>query len=764
MLGYKLEKDIKLYKNQFETFCLDLFHSHRIDRLSLDIDGLLFRLKYMARKNKDLDKIDDIKSDFEDKALELRRLFASVIYEFLIKFVTIPAPFKLDDIEDVLAQDVNMNTTYVTFKMVLISPNKNFLEYIDNSIPDNDVYNIFPNQYFRFFTDSYNDGISKAYPELFENRQQDKIGVGEDADVFVHNLTFQTSEACSLNCTYCFSGDSLVTMGDGSRKPINDIEVGDMVMACPESITEDFNNETFYNPDNYVPTRVTHIFKREAETVEVSWKECCESFRVTKDHPFLSCSREWLAIDDIFSIADHDHEFVYYDGDNYVTSVDCFELNYDETPKVETVYNLETELHTFIVSGLVCHNCYQFNKSPMKMSFDTAKMFIDKLLNDEYGYINRYNSPAIIIEFIGGEPLLEIDLTRKIYEYFLDQCYELNHPWFTMHRLSICSNGLQYFDPEVQEFFKLYSSQISFNISIDGNKELHDACRIQPNGEGSYDIDITALNHYNKHYAAERNSKMTLAPSNISHLCESVIDFINHDMKSINVNCVFEEGWTPETARIEYYQLKELADYIIDNSLENIFISIFRERQEDKNDINMDSNACGGSGSMLSIRPNGQFYPCIRYMPTSVGNDVRDLCLGTVRSGLKGRSEGSDILEEMDRNTRRGQTNDICFNCPIGNSCAACSALGQTVFGNFAKKTTFHCIQVIAEALANVYYWNRLVLKHPDYDLNVRINNVPDEWARIVIPKEELDELKLLECAAIAKKMDDAILPENNNS
>ena len=31
---------------------------------------------------------------------------------------------------------------------------------------------MFPNEYFRFYTDSYNDGISKAYPELFENREQ----------------------------------------------------------------------------------------------------------------------------------------------------------------------------------------------------------------------------------------------------------------------------------------------------------------------------------------------------------------------------------------------------------------------------------------------------------------------------------------------------------------------------------------------------------------------------------------------------------------
>ena len=80
-------------------------------------------------------------------------------------------------------------------------------------------------------------------------------------------------------------------------------------------------------------------------------------------------------------------------------------------------------------------------------------------------------------------------------------------------------------------------------------------------------VDIAALNHYNKHYASERNSKMTLAPSNISHLYESVVDFINNGMMSININCVFEEGWNKETAEIEYKQLQRLANYIIANTV-----------------------------------------------------------------------------------------------------------------------------------------------------------------------------------------------------
>lgn len=600
MNAYKLEKDIILYKTQFDKYCLNIFHDYRIDRLSLEVDGLLFRIKYMVKHNKDLDIIPKLQDEFTDKAKQLHSCFGEFLYMLISQVVGIPEQYKLDDLEDVLAQNVKVDTTYVKFKMIVISKNEKFLEYIDTSIPDNKTYNIDPNEYFRFYTDSYNDGIAKAYPELFENRHQDIVGTGADGDVFVHNFTFQTSERCSLNCTYC----------------------------------------------------------------------------------------------------------------------------------------------------------YQFNKTPMVMSFDTAKKFIDNLLADKYGYINRYNSPAIIIEFIGGEPLMEIDLTRKIYEYFLDQCYELNHPWFNLHRVSICSNGLQYFDEEVQDFFKEYAHNISFNISIDGNKELHDACRIQPNGEGSYDIDMVALNHYNRHFTPERNSKMTLAPSNIKYLFDSVVNFINNGMTCININCIFEEGWNQKTALIEYEQLKKLADYLIENNLEHLYIAIFNERQEDMSSKYNDGPSCGGSGSMLSLRPNGQFYPCIRYMPTSVGNSVKDLCIGNIEDGIIGREQDSKILNMLDRITRRSYSNDICYECPLSNDCGSCTALGHTVFGTPNKRTSFICIQMIAEHLANVYYWNRLALTHPEYNLPVRRLVVPDEWALLVIDEKELDSLKLLECSVMMNKLE----------
>lgn len=741
-MAYKLEKPIKFYKNQLDTFVFDIYQEYILDRTSIDLDSLLFRMKYMLKHNKDLEMIPLIRKEFIDKSLKMRKIFGQIIHTFLTTVIGFEEPHSAVDIIDILVKDIKFDSIYMSFELVVISNSETYLEYLNNKMSE-DVIKLYPDKFFRFYVDSYNDGIAKAYPELFKNNNM--IGVGKDNDVFVHSFTFQTSEDCSLNCTYCISGDSKILLRDYTTKLANEIVEGDSVIGFEEFVNGNRRR-------TLMDAKVLRVFEHIVDGYYiVSHPNLENPLLITGDHPLLT-DDGWKSVRNLKK----ENILYMYDGNDSYCELKDFKIQYI-TKRNTKVYNFETELGTYIANSILVHNCYQFNKSPMRMDFDIAKKFIDELLNDQYGYINRYNSPAIILEFIGGEPLLEIKLTRKIYEYFLDKAYETNHPWFKLHRLSICSNGLQYFDKDVQEFFKEYSCNTSFNISIDGNKELHDACRIQPNGEGSYDISMMALNHYNKWHTPERNSKMTLAPANMKYLFESVKSFIENGMMTINVNCVFEEGWTKETALLEYNELKKLADYVLENDLEHLYISIFNDRQEDVADKSSDGNFCGaGAASMLSLRPNGQFYPCIRYMPTSVGDDKDDLCMGHIDSGLIGRSSGSEIIAMMDRNTRRGQTNDICYNCPIGDDCASCSALGVTVFNNNNKKVTFICIQMIAEALANVYYWNALLIKKPEYDLVVRKNNVPDEWALLVIDKDELEFLKKLEAYAMIVKMENS--------
>ena len=179
--------------------------------------------------------------------------------------------------------------------------------------------------------------------------------------------------------------------------------------------------------------------------------------------------------------------------------------------------------------NLRCSYCYQINKGNHVMPIEVAKKFIDMLLdNDEntQQYVDTKGKTGVVIEFIGGEPFLEVDLMDEIMTYFIKQMILKDHPWQYHYVISIASNGTLYFNEKVQRFIEKYRNHLSLSISIDGNKELHDACRVFPDGSGSYDIAIKAVHHYIDHWKGQMGSKMTLSPQNIQYTFEAVKSLI----------------------------------------------------------------------------------------------------------------------------------------------------------------------------------------------------------------------------------------------
>ena len=68
-------------------------------------------------------------------------------------------------------------------------------------------------------------------------------------------------------------------------------------------------------------------------------------------------------------------------------------------------------------------------------------------------------------------------------DYFRERAIELNHPYATNYCVSVCSNGILYDDPKVQRFLVKNWEHLSFSVTVDGTKELHDSCRVFPDGK-----------------------------------------------------------------------------------------------------------------------------------------------------------------------------------------------------------------------------------------------------------------------------------------
>ena len=84
------------------------------------------------------------------------------------------------------------------------------------------------------------------------------------------------------------------------------------------------------------------------------------------------------------------------------------------------------------------------------MTWEVAKNSVDYILDRE----GEFTEGAVIWDFIGGEPFLEIELIDKICDYIKTELFRRDHHWFNSYRFSFSTNGINYHEEKVQNFIK----------------------------------------------------------------------------------------------------------------------------------------------------------------------------------------------------------------------------------------------------------------------------------------------------------------------
>ena len=370
---------------------------------------------------------------------------------------------------------------------------------------------------------------------------------------------------------------------------------------------------------------------------------------------------------------------------------------------------------TFVVTencNAACTYCYERCKSQKMMTFDTAKKIVDLVFklseSNDSTFINA-DTKAVILEFIGGEPLLNIDVIEKTCDYFWHKALELHHRFAENFRISMISNGILYFDERVQRFLKRFKDRLSFAITIDGDKEMHDSCRIRQDGSGTWEQANAAQMHYKNHFDNRLGTKVTIAPTNLQYLDRIIKYFIENGYTTIYGNPVFEEEWTVEQAKLYYKKLTQIADYIAENGLQNqVYCSFFDNNLFKEIDECDQHPYCGGTGDMCAFGTDGTAYPCLRYMNMSLNGSQPEIVIGNCDRGIYQTDDEKVILDEMSAVTRRTSYDDECYNCPIASGCGNCSAWCYQKHGTYNKKDKGICWMHRARCLANDYFFKKI--------------------------------------------------------
>jgi radical SAM protein with 4Fe4S-binding SPASM domain len=154
-------------------------------------------------------------------------------------------------------------------------------------------------------------------------------------------------------------------------------------------------------------------------------------------------------------------------------------------------------------------------------------------------------------------------------------------------------------------------------------------------------------------------------------------------------------------------------------------------------------NYCGGNGQMLMSDPDGIFHNCTRYSSSSLGDERPALIIGNCNDGIGITDLEKNNIKMMQEITRRSQSTDECFYCPIASGCPWCSAYNYQRFGTPNKRTVTTCNLHKAEALISSYYWNRYYQANnldEKYKLSFDYNFIEG-----IISKEEYNLLKKME-------------------
>lgn len=139
----------------------------------------------------------------------------------------------------------------------------------------------------------------------------------------------------------------------------------------------------------------------------------------------------------------------------------------------------EFDIVSFILTydcNFACAYCYETeNRSSLK-NMNLTKDMVDRVFTITKGRIKHIN-------FFGGEPLLlsNMGIINYIIEKFTDVSY------------SVITNGYY-----LEEYFDIFKAlkHVSFQVTIDGPKEIHDSKRIPKNGAPTYDKIIRGIELY----------------------------------------------------------------------------------------------------------------------------------------------------------------------------------------------------------------------------------------------------------------------------
>lgn len=224
---------------------------------------------------------------------------------------------------------------------------------------------------------------------------------------------------CPVHCKFCLLQGTKILLANGEYKNIEDIVVGDKVVASEHSVKQTPNSKDYATTYSKVTT-VLNTFKRHVKE---------DIFKIVlKNGKVIECTGNHTIATKTSSKIEYIKASELQVGNNILTinrlnnnfqHKRLFEISPIETIVTTTmdvdVFNIETDEHNYVANDIVVHNCAtgqlkKYRNLTGQEIFEQVKFILDKHINSW----NPYNSKEFKINYTRmGEPFLNIDAVKQ---------------------------------------------------------------------------------------------------------------------------------------------------------------------------------------------------------------------------------------------------------------------------------------------------------------------------------------------------------------
>ena len=311
--------------------------------------------------------------------------------------------------------------------------------------------------------------------------------------------------------------------------------------------------------------------------------------------------------------------------------------------------------------NLSCQYCFYLRKGDL---YPGSRFRMSEEVLDEYTRqtIDAHRIPEVTFAWQGGEPtILGIDFFTKALDLQKKYC----RPGMVIHN-TIQTNGVL-LDDEWCTFFK--KNRFLIGISLDGPRELHDACRTDAAGKGTFDRVMQGLALLKKH-KVDFNILCTVNAVNDYHPLE-VYRFFRDEAQAqfIQFIPVVERDsqtgtMTPLSVLPEQYGkfLIGVFDEWVRHDVGTIYVQHFDTALAnwygEPHGICVFSPTCG---SAMVIEHNGDIYSCDHFVD-------QDHLLGNILEAPVIELVNNDRQRQFGRD-KREKLPEYCKKCPVLFAC-----------------------------------------------------------------------------------------------